>query len=537
MERYSIRSAAAKGFLAASIACQALTPAPAKAQGETVYTVSRGDSLSRIAQRFYKDAAQWTVIYRANLDKIDDPEIVSIGTTLILPGVDDAGSDGGASLILSQAQAAAPAEALANNQDDETEERLRVNLVTGGEFAPFVDEDLPGQGMLAEVVRSAFQSIGYDVDVNFLSWNYGLDATRDGLFAGIFPYQRNEESVDEFLYSKPLYRVLIRLFVPIGSNLAYNRPNDLEGLTLCRPRGYALDDLQPLLDEGLIELKTPRSLETCFNNLVRAQVDAVSVNEVVGRAILHEIGLAKEVRALEKATSIATMHLLLPRYDADSETLIYEFDEALQAQKEIGIYKTITTRHLRQYYENLRTPINRTTSGSLERKSPVNPGKRDRQLSSSEDNAKIAAADRQAVLENPDDQDVGLYTPSSQQDGRLDNPAAGGVKDAEMAIEVPETNENEREVVFKLALSEPQPHATLLTYWTSEGSAKGGEDFEMDRGIIRLAAGETKATFKTTLIDDLELEDDEQFMVSVTTYPKIPGLERQDVNVVIQDDD
>ena len=548
MDSESLRSLVGTGLLAASIALLALTPAKATVQGETVYTVSKGDSLSRIALRFYKDAAQWQTIYRANLDQIDDPEVVSVGTTLRLPGTDDAASDTasadpeseqavGVTLAANEVLAAAAPGSSVTSQAVQPEERLRVNLVTGGEFAPFVDENLPGQGMLAEVVRSTFQSIGYDVDINFIGWQYGLGATRDGHFAGIFPYLKNEDGADEFLYSTSLYRVLRRLFVPNDSNIVYNRPRDLEGLTLCRPQGYAIDDLQPLLDEGLIQLRTPRTLETCFNNLVRAQVDAVSVNDVVGRAILHEIGLAQEVRVLEKATSIATLHLMLSRYDAESETLLYEFDEALRAQKEIGIYKTITTRHLRQYYENLRTPINRTVSKSQQPKPPINAGIGNNRLSSLGNDDDGATVDRQATLDTSAGDDVDVDLSSDQKAGAIDDAALSTPSDAGMAIEAPRTNEGEREVVLKLALPAPQPHATLLTYWTSEGSAKGGTDFEMNRGIVRLPAGETKATFKTILIDDGELEDDEQFMVSVTTYPKIPGLERQDINVVIQDDD
>ena len=52
----------------------------------TVYVVRSGDSLSRIAQRHYGEAKQWTRIYEANRDLIgNDPNLIQPGQSLVLP--------------------------------------------------------------------------------------------------------------------------------------------------------------------------------------------------------------------------------------------------------------------------------------------------------------------------------------------------------------------------------------------------------------------------------------------------------------------
>ena len=56
-----------------------ITPA-----GKT-YTVVKGDSLSKIAQREYGDAQQWTRIFEANRDIIKDPDLIYPGQSLRLP--------------------------------------------------------------------------------------------------------------------------------------------------------------------------------------------------------------------------------------------------------------------------------------------------------------------------------------------------------------------------------------------------------------------------------------------------------------------
>jgi nucleoid-associated protein YgaU len=56
-----------------------ITPA-----GKT-YTVVKGDSLSKIAKREYGDAREWRKIYEANKDVIDDPDLIEVGQSLIIP--------------------------------------------------------------------------------------------------------------------------------------------------------------------------------------------------------------------------------------------------------------------------------------------------------------------------------------------------------------------------------------------------------------------------------------------------------------------
>ena len=56
-------------------------PAP---EGQS-YTVVKGDSLSKIAKRYYGDAQQWRKIYEANKDQIKNPDLIYPGQTFRIP--------------------------------------------------------------------------------------------------------------------------------------------------------------------------------------------------------------------------------------------------------------------------------------------------------------------------------------------------------------------------------------------------------------------------------------------------------------------
>jgi|SRR6185436_10322521 len=49
------------------------------------YTVKAGDTLSKIAKAHYGDANQYTKIFEANRDKLEDPDKIFPGQVLVIP--------------------------------------------------------------------------------------------------------------------------------------------------------------------------------------------------------------------------------------------------------------------------------------------------------------------------------------------------------------------------------------------------------------------------------------------------------------------
>jgi nucleoid-associated protein YgaU len=57
---------------------------PAAGAGRS-YTVKSGDTLSGIAKREYGDAGRWKLIFEANRDTIDNPDLIHPGQELTIP--------------------------------------------------------------------------------------------------------------------------------------------------------------------------------------------------------------------------------------------------------------------------------------------------------------------------------------------------------------------------------------------------------------------------------------------------------------------
>jgi nucleoid-associated protein YgaU len=60
-------------------------PAPAVAPRNLTRVISPGDSLWRISRITYGDGARYVIVYRANQDKIRDPNLIHPGQILVLP--------------------------------------------------------------------------------------------------------------------------------------------------------------------------------------------------------------------------------------------------------------------------------------------------------------------------------------------------------------------------------------------------------------------------------------------------------------------
>jgi nucleoid-associated protein YgaU len=49
------------------------------------YTIEKDDTLQKIAKKFYDSYSQWTKIYDANRDRIDNPNVLKPGVTIRVP--------------------------------------------------------------------------------------------------------------------------------------------------------------------------------------------------------------------------------------------------------------------------------------------------------------------------------------------------------------------------------------------------------------------------------------------------------------------
>jgi len=337
-------------------------PAAAQTCGGT-YTVKPGDSLSEIADRLYKNASMWTAIHSNNLEAIGESvNTIRVGMKLSLSCIDGrpTGLPGG--VPVESAQAAEEAVPALRAGSGTAATRSRINLLTAGDFEPFTDSDLPNGGLLADVVNAAMDKA--DPEAGFAihwveDWGSHLEPLLSNALLDLgFPWYRPdcEGSPDRyrcanFLFSDPMFEMLILLFTRKSDPIAFESDADIPGRTLCRPRGYFTHDLdrqgRRWISDERITLRQPQAVADCFEMLMDGEVDAVALNEFTGRTALRDLGLKEEVAIVQgRPLSIEGLHVLVHKSHPQAEAMLETINAGLRGIKDDGTYQAIIDRHM-----------------------------------------------------------------------------------------------------------------------------------------------------------------------------------------------
>ncbi|MCZ4354272.1 transporter substrate-binding domain-containing protein [Roseovarius aestuarii] len=323
------------------------------------YTVRPGDSLQQIAQTQYGASELWTTIHADNLARIGEKaSAIRPGMRLMLKCVNGRprglgrGNSAGQTVIKATASLAG---------------RPGINLLTAGDNAPFTALDLPNGGLMTDIVNAAMQradpSGGYAIRW-VEDWGAHLDPLLSGGLLDMgFPWAQPECALSPddvlcagFLFSDPMFEMLSVVFTDKAASVSIGKVDDLVGRVLCRPRGQDLSDLDRAdrrwLSDAKVVLKQPQTVQMCFDMLMAGAVDAVAVNEFVGRAAIRKMGLTRRIEIGQSyPLAIETLHVVVHKDHPQAETLLNLINAGLRGLREDGEFQAIVDAHLTRFWE------------------------------------------------------------------------------------------------------------------------------------------------------------------------------------------
>lgn len=227
-----------------------------------------------------------------------------------------------------------------------------LRLVTGDDYAPFSDQSLPEGGLATHLVTSLFEQVEQPVEIDVTGWAAGYQAALDGDYAGTFPYIKSQQRLADFLFSDPLFTVSSFAYVDQSSAINASSPEDLAGLTLCLPEGYAHGlVLDKLVQNGAIIRVTPPDMPSCFAMLQSGEADFVKINRYVARELMRNAGVQHSaIRALPFPVETLSMHFIAPRNQAGAEALIATVNQTLADLQRDNEYSRLVDDYLTIIY-------------------------------------------------------------------------------------------------------------------------------------------------------------------------------------------
>lgn len=252
-----------------------------------------------------------------------------------------------------------------SNSNITSQEKI-IYVVTGNEYEPFTGVDLPNGGLITEIIITVFNALGYEIEISFQNWDDAMENTTEGKFNATFPWLKNKERQEHFLYSEPLYEILVMPFIKKESSPfneynsnEYNELDDLKGLRVCRPEGYYIHDLQKLVEKNSLTLIRPKELSECFTMLANDKVDVVPVNKLSGVKEIYKLGYQDEIETenFTKAVSIEELFIIFPKKFELSSMLNEKFNQSFLELEESDVLQKIIKIHLENYYSSLNEKI------------------------------------------------------------------------------------------------------------------------------------------------------------------------------------
>lgn len=329
----------------------------AQCSEERYHVTKRGEDLFRIARLYYDDPEKWSSILNANLRVLGgNPNHVPQGIRLRIPCITDTetGDDEeqrGEELVKERA----------------INPNVELKLLTGGAYDPFTDQDLENGGLVTEIVNTALANAPNPVTYGVFwddDWSRHFDLLRRGEYHLGFPWLKpncedkpDQDRCRDFLFSQPIFEMVVMLFVHEDAPVNYRQESDIEGLTICRPKGYYTHDLETQerqwLQKNLITLVQPDTPRECFLKLANKEVDAVSMNEFTGRTVMQDLGLNNCIKLETKPISIQGLHAITYKRHWRATAHRARFDEGVRHLKEQAEYNKIVDRHMSNHWSKI----------------------------------------------------------------------------------------------------------------------------------------------------------------------------------------
>ena len=208
-------------------------------------------------------------------------------------------------------------------------------VLTSLEWPPYTGAQLPGEGMSSEVVRAAFEAVGYTVEIRFYPWKRAVEHGRhDFDVDGYFPEYVSAERKKHFLFSDSIGVSPLGLVEKKSRSVHWETLQDLSEFSIGTVHGYVnTEEFDRLAGQG--RLRVDSSVSDLLNlrkvlagRLPLAVVD-VNVFQYLARNDEHLWQDLDKLQVNPHLLGVNTLHVCF-RKGRPGEIYLRDFNEGLR---------------------------------------------------------------------------------------------------------------------------------------------------------------------------------------------------------------
>lgn len=220
----------------------------------------------------------------------------------------------------------------------------RQVVLAATEYPPYYGEHLESKGFISEIISTAFQRVGYDVEVKFLPWKRAYGMAQAGDFDGVYTgwYRKNREQWFEF--SDPLPANELGFYALRERNISYVVLNDLQPYKIGVVRGYVNP---PEFEQA--RLNTIEVTEDRQNilSLSRGWIDLVLIDKFMGQYIINTEfpDSVNKFIWLDPPIKVENQYLMFSKKAKNFLKTSQDFNHGLKQLAQEGKIDAIITKH------------------------------------------------------------------------------------------------------------------------------------------------------------------------------------------------
>ncbi|MCG7495710.1 transporter substrate-binding domain-containing protein [Vibrio sp. Of7-15] len=213
-------------------------------------------------------------------------------------------------------------------------------------WEPFYSDTLLNNGIVNEIVDTAFKEAGYTTDIQFFSWRRAMQNVKEGNTDVLLGAYYTEERNKIYRYSKPIFDIDIGLIALEELGIVqYDQLEDLKKYTIGVGDDWSYGEE---FDSATYLNKDPVISSTQnVRKLFRNRVDMIAMAIPVFKYEYNQIRRNKKnkVVILKPLLASQPIYIMVGRSLPDGEKIIEDFNRGLDIIKKNGTYDHLLKKH------------------------------------------------------------------------------------------------------------------------------------------------------------------------------------------------
>jgi polar amino acid transport system substrate-binding protein len=214
-------------------------------------------------------------------------------------------------------------------------------------WPPFIDPSAPQKGLALEIVRAAFGTQGYTVDMKYVPWANAVNSVKEGKY-DILPNTWVTEERKAYLHFSEPYAVNEVKFIKLkDDSFEFNGLDSIAGKKVGTVRGYAYGD--DFNNATNFTREDANDFLTNIKKLTHAQkrIDLTLEDEIVARALItkEDPTLLEKISFTKNALSSNSLHVTCSLKNPKHKEIIEAFNTGLADIKASGEYAKILEKY------------------------------------------------------------------------------------------------------------------------------------------------------------------------------------------------